>query len=189
VRGLAGSVCVAVAVLLVVVGAAFGVSPHSASAALHGITAWLANDRPGSVTQANGASGRADARVRLTGTAGHKLKVIQDGNTILIEDESTHTITRIDPAQLAAAQTATLGTAGSQIVIGANLAYLVDPRAGIVQQIDPLRLTTIGQPAALAAPLGTGSAITADGTLWVPDDAAGELIPVRHGAAGTVATC
>lgn len=184
VRGLAGYGCVGIAVLLVVAGAAFGISPHSASAALHDVTAWLANDRPGSVTQVNGLSGRADARVRLTGTAGHRLKVIQDGNTILIEDLTTHTITRIDPTQLAAAQTAAMGTAGSQIVMGSGLAYLVDPRAGIVQRIDPLRLTTIGEPVGLAPPLGAGSAITADGTLWVPDDAAGALVPVRHGATG-----
>jgi hypothetical protein len=187
VRALAGYGCVAVAVLLVVAGAAFGASPHGATAALHDVAAWLANDRPGSVTQVNGLSGRADARVQLTGTAGHRLKVIQDGSTILIEDTTTHTITRIDPTQLAAAQTAVLGTAGSQIVMGAGLAYLVDPQAAIVQQIDPLRLTTIGRPVgppALKAPLGTGSAITADGTLWVPDDAAGALVPVRHGVTG-----
>src|SRR5215472_2885316 len=60
VRVLAGYGCVGVAVLLVVAGAAFGVSPHTASAALHGISAWLSNDRPGSVTQVNGSSGRAD---------------------------------------------------------------------------------------------------------------------------------
>lgn len=184
VRGLAGYGCVGIAVLLVVAGAAFGISPHTASAALHDVTAWLANDRPGSVTQVNGLSGRADARVRLSGTAGHRLKVIQDGDIILIEDLTTHTITRIDPTQLAAAQTAAMGTAGSQIVMGSGLAYLVDPQAGIVQRIDPLRLTTMGEPVGLAAPLGAGSAITADGTLWVPDDAAGALVPVRHGATG-----
>jgi Fibronectin type III domain len=187
-HGLAGYGCVAVAVLLVIVGAAFGAGPHDASAALHGVEAWLTNDGPGSVTRVNGLSGRADARVRLNGTAGHRLKVIQDGSTILIEDLTAHTITRIDPSELAAAQTATMGTARSQIVAGAGLAYLVDPHAGIVQQIDPVSLTVEGQPVGpptLAAPLGTGSAITADGTLWVPDDAAGTIVPVRHGAAGT----
>src|SRR5260221_10713829 len=45
-RGLAGYGCVGVAALLVIAGAAFGASPHSASAALHDAEAWLAHARP-----------------------------------------------------------------------------------------------------------------------------------------------
>ena len=184
-RGLTGYGCIALAVAIVIAGAAFGASPHRVLAAVHGVTAWLANDSQGSVTRANGLSGRADARIRLADAAGHQLKVIQDGSTILIEDLTTHTITRIDPADLTITQTAGLSTAGAQIVVGGGLAFLIDPHAGTVVQINPVSLTIDGPPLALTAPLGANPGITSDGTLWVPDDGTGDLVPVRHGAAAS----
>ena len=184
-RGLTGYGCIAMAVVVVVAGAAFGANPHRVLAAVHGVTAWLANDSQGSVTRANGLSGRADARIRLAGTAGHRLKVIQDGSTILIEDLTTHTITRIDPADLTITQTAGLSTAGAQIVVGAGLAYLIDPRAGTLVPINPVSLTIDGRPITLTAPLGANPGITSDGTLWVPDDGTGTLVPIRRGAAAS----
>lgn len=187
-RGLTGYGCIALAVAVVIAGAAFGASPHRVLAAVHGVTAWLANDSQGSVTQANGLSGRADARIKLANAAGHKLKVIQDGSTILIEDLTTHTVTRIDPADLTITQTAGLSTAGAQIVAGAGLAFLIAPGAGTVVQINPVSLTIDGPPLALTAPLGANPGITSDGTLWVPDDGTGDLVPVRHGAAATPVT-
>jgi hypothetical protein len=184
-RGLTGYGCIALAVAVVIAGAAFGASPHRVLAAVHGVTAWLANDSQGSVTQASGLSGRADARIKLADAAGHKIKVIQDGSTILIEDLTTHTITRIDPADLTITQTAGLSTAGAQIVAGAGLAFLIDSRAGTVVQINPVSLTIDGPPLTLSAPLGANPGITSDGTLWVPDDGTGDLVPVRHDAAAT----
>jgi hypothetical protein len=184
-RGLTGYGCIALAVAVVIAGAAFGASPHRVLAAVHGVTAWLANDTQGSVTQANGLSGRADARIKLADAAGHKLKVIQDGSTILVEDLTTHTITRIDPADLTITQTAGLSTAGAQIVAGAGLAFLIDPHAGTVIPINPVSLTIDGPPLTLTAPLGANPGITSDGTLWVPDDGTGGLVPVRRGATAT----
>lgn len=182
-RGLTGYGCIALAVAVVIAGAAFGASPHRVLAAVHGVSAWLANDSQGSVTRANGLSGRADARIKLAGTAGHRLKVIQDGSTILIEDLATHTVTRIDPADLTITQTAGLSTAGTQIVVGAGLAYLIDPHSGTVVPIDPVSLTVDGRPLTLTAPLGANPGITSDGTLWVPDEGTGALVPIRRGAA------
>jgi Fibronectin type III domain len=184
-RGLTGYGCIALTVAIVIAGAAFGASPHRVLAAVHGVTAWLANDSQGSVTQANGLSGRADARIKLADAAGHKLKVIQDGSTILIQDLTTRTVTRIDPADLTITQTAGLSAAGAQIVAGAGLAFLIDPHAGTVVQINPVSLTIDGPPVTLTAPLGANPGITSDGTLWVPDDGTGDLVPVRHGAAAT----
>jgi Bacterial SH3 domain/Fibronectin type III domain len=185
VRRLTGYGFIALVSGLVLAAAALGASPNSALATLHGVTAWLANDGNGSVISANGLSGQPDARITLTGAAGHRLKVIQDGPIVLIEDLTTHTLTRIDPAELAIGQTTTLSTAGAQIVVGDGLAYLIDPAAGTAVPISPVTLTVAGAPVSLPAPLGANPGIAGDGTLWVPSDGGGTLVPVRHDAAGT----
>lgn len=183
-RGLTGYGCIALATVVVIAGAAFGASPHRVLAAVHDVNAWLASNSQGSVTRVNGLSGRADARIRLANAAGHRLKVIQDGSTIMIEDLTTHTLTRIDPADLTITQTAGLSTAGAQIVVGDGLAFLIDPHAGTVVPINPVSLTIDGAPVALTAPLGANPGITGDGTLWVADSGSGALVPIRRGAAG-----
>jgi hypothetical protein len=174
-------------ILAVVAIGVLGVAPHTASTLLHQVTAWLANDKQGSVTQASGLDGRPDARVAIPGTAGHRIKVIQDGSTVLIEDLTTGQVSSLDPNQLTVGAGVQIDTAGTQIVAGDGIAYLVDPAAGTVQRIDPTSLTTIGAPLggpALLAPLGTAE-LGSDGTLWVPDEATGLLVPIHGGAAGT----
>jgi hypothetical protein len=176
-------------VVLVVAGlvtaALLGAVPNKASTALQQVSAWLANDQQGTVTQANGLNGRSDARLRVD-TAGHRLRVVQDGATVLVEDLETGRISSIDSKQLTVGGSTAVSTAGTQVLAGAGAAYVVDNRAGTVQQLDPATLAAVGPPVGkptLVAPLG-GAQVGADGTLWVSDDATGRLVPVRNGKAG-----
>jgi hypothetical protein len=189
VRGLgrdraAATVTVAVLVVLGIAVVGFGASGHSVLPTLRDIGAWLANDDQGSVTHAGGANADPDARVPLTDAAGHKLTVIQDGNVVLVKDETTGVVSRIDPAQLAVTQAATFSTPNVQIAVGAGQAYVVDPVAGVVQRLDPVRLSLLGVPIGFNSALGVAR-IDGAGTLWVPVLQAGTVVPVRGDSAGT----
>lgn len=173
--------------LLIAATVAFGKSPAGSLLHLGDGGAWLPNAHKGTVTHVNGLVGKADAGVRLTDAAGHRLKVLQDGATIIVIDEVTGQVSRIDPAQLNVAESATYGAAGVDVVAGAGLAYVLDPRKGFVLRIDPHTLATIGTPLALPAPLGRAG-IDKTGTLWVPTPATGQVVPVRNGAQGTPVT-
>jgi hypothetical protein len=63
------------------------------------------------------------------------------------------------------------------------VAYVVLPRAGTVQQVDPASLADLGPPVGLTAPLDP-AALDGSGTLWVPVQTFGELVPVQRGKAG-----
>ena len=173
--------------IMVAATVAFGRSPAGSLLHLGDGGAWLANAHKGSVTHVNGLAAKADAGVRLTDAAGHRLKVVQDGGTVIVIDEVTGQVSRIDPAQLDVAESATYGAAGLQVVAGAGLAYVLDPRKGFVLRIDPHTLGVIGAPLALPAPLGRAG-IDRAGTLWVPTPATGQVVPVRAGAQGTPVT-
>ncbi|MCQ0014264.1 hypothetical protein [Actinomadura madurae] len=70
-----------------------------------------------------------------------------------------------------------------QVLSGAGAAYTIDLVKGTVQQIDPLRLTPVGAPATLTAPLGQAG-IDANGALWVPVPQTGQVVPFQQGRQG-----
>ncbi|MEO3868610.1 fibronectin type III domain-containing protein [Nonomuraea sp. B12E4] len=188
-RRAAGVVAGVLVAVLVGVGLFLGTGVSSARPELSDVGAWLASALNGEVVHANGLSGQVDARVDLAGgKQGQPLKVVQDGNNVLVVDESTGQVSRVDPAQLDVAQTGTIGAGGMQIVMGAGKAYGVDPRTGTVQQLDPLTVAAVGAPITLKGPLGRPG-IDANGTLWVPVPEEGTLAQVsgtRQGRAVTV---
>src|SRR5438445_6767612 len=126
----AGSAALAALAVVATTLVALGGSGHAVLPRISNVGAWLPNTDQGSVTHANGLSGQADARVNLHDAAGHVLTVVQDGSTTLIEDTTTGTVSRIDPAQLTVTQSVSYGSADVQVVAGAGLAYVVDPVKG-----------------------------------------------------------
>jgi hypothetical protein len=183
VAGIASVVAVAA---LVIAAVGFGGGAHAVLPSLRDVGAWLTNDGTGSVSHANGLSGKVDSRVTLSNAQGHQLEVIQDGSTVLVRDLTTGVISRIDPAQLTVTQSVSYGSPGVTVVAGSGLAYVIDPAKGLVQRIDPVRLSVVGPPIALPPPLGTAG-IDARGTLWVPTPATGSVVPVYTAAGGPTA--
>jgi hypothetical protein len=179
----AGIAAIAVLVGLATTAVVLSTGGHAVLPRLSDVGAWLANDANGSVTHANGLSGQADSRVPVTNAAGHPLSVVQDGNTVIVVDTVTGAVIRIDPAQLTVTQSATYGTPHVQVVAGGGRAYAVDPARGLVQPIDLDRLSAVGAPIALHPPLGA-AAVDARGTVWVPELATGNLIPVTGSTVG-----
>ncbi|MGI8329733.1 hypothetical protein ACRYCC_07185 [Actinomadura scrupuli] len=172
--GLVGVLCVGAVV--------FGVGLASAKYQVSNVGAWLSATGKGTLVHANGMAGKVDGKVRLPGTMyGHDIKIVQDGSTILIIDQQTGVVSRVDPAQLNLTKsTSAFAATGLQIVTGKGAAYAIDPAKATVQQIDPVTLSAMDGPATLTAPLGQ-AAIDGRGTLWVPVPAGGQVVPFQAG--------
>ncbi|MEU6998555.1 hypothetical protein [Nonomuraea sp. NPDC046570] len=171
------SIAAAVAVVLVTAAAVYGVGVSSANPKLADVGAWLWTKVRGKVVHVNGLSGEVDGY--LNAKAGKPLTVVQDGGNVLLVDDRTGFVSRIEPSQLSVAQTRDFGAVGLQLVVSGTSAYAVDP-AGKVQRIDPATLNSVGAPLELPGPLGPAR-IDGGGRLWVPVTATGEVVPVRAG--------
>ncbi|MGI5347878.1 fibronectin type III domain-containing protein [Streptomyces sp. CA-250714] len=144
------------------------------------VGAWLTSSRTGEAAHANGLTGDVDGKVKLPGMGDHPVSISQDGKTVLVLDEKTGKLVRIDPSQLTVEQSSRYGT-GLQLVSGGRYAYLVDPVKARVQRIDPVRTTPIGAPVDLGrGPLGKAVA-DRKGTLWVPVPGKGTVVPFPNG--------
>ena len=170
-----------VAAILVAVAAVFGVGVSSANPKLADVGAWLWTQARGKIVHVNGLSGEVDGY--LNKKSATRLRVVQDGSNVLLVDDGSGYVSRIEPSQLSVAQTRDFGTAGLQLVVSGAAGYAVDP-AGKVQQIDPATLNSVGASLSLPGPLGSAR-IDGGGRLWVPVTAKGEVVPVTEGVAAT----
>ncbi|MFB9831708.1 hypothetical protein [Actinoallomurus acaciae] len=180
---LTGHIAIGVVGVLCAAAVVFGVGMASAKYHLSDVGGWLTSVHRGELVHVNGLSGKVDGKVTLSGSTGHPMKVIQQGGVVLIVDEVTGVVSRVDPAHLNVVQGATYrGAAGMQVVSGSGQAYALDQQKGSVQRLDPMTLATMGSPLGLTGPLGS-SAIDATSVLWVPVPANGQAAPVRSGQA------
>ncbi|MEU4696268.1 fibronectin type III domain-containing protein [Nonomuraea dietziae] len=166
-----------VVAVLALAAAVFGVGVSSANPKLADVGAWLWTKARGKVVHVNGLSGEVDGY--LNDKRGRPMKVVQDGSNVLLVDDSTGFVSRIEPSQLTVSQTRNFGAAGLQLVVSGSTAYAVDPQ-GSVQRIDPVTLNSVGAPLDLPGPLGSAR-IDGGGRLWVPVTATGEAVPIRAG--------
>ncbi|WTW92481.1 hypothetical protein OG216_03425 [Streptomycetaceae bacterium NBC_01309] len=140
--------------------------------------AWLPNSGDGSVSHVNGPSGKVDGRVPLPGAAGHGIQVTEDGSSVLVHDEATGAVSRIDPSRLEVAAQETHAP-GVRLVSGGGSSWLVDEQQGTVQLIDPTELKALSAPVDLGSkPVGRAQA-DSRGTLWVPLPLKGQVVPIR----------
>ncbi|MFG1706732.1 fibronectin type III domain-containing protein [Nonomuraea sp. M3C6] len=171
-----------VAAILVAAAAWFGVGVSSANPKLADVGAWLWTAAKGKIVHVNGLSGEVDGY--LNDKAGRQLRVVQDGGNVLLVDDRTGYVSRIEPSQLSVAQTRDFGAAGLQLAVSGTAGYAVEPAAGKIQQIDPATLNSVGAPITLPGPLGAAR-IDGGGRLWVPVTAKGEVVPVSQGVAAS----
>ncbi|WP_116020866.1 hypothetical protein [Thermomonospora umbrina] len=184
---LTGQVALGLVGVLAVTAVVYGVGVASAKYELSDIGAWLSASRKGTVVHANGLAGKVDGRADLiAGMRGHRIRVVQDGTTVLLVDEVTGVVSRLDPSQLKVAQSRPFAV-GVQVVVGAGSAYTIDSVKGTVQRIDPVDLSAVGAPARLTPPLGQAG-IDGRGRLWVPAPQTGQAVPVHAGVPQTPVT-
>lgn len=182
---LTGQIAAGLVGVLAVSALVYGVGTASARYRLSDVGAWLGASGKGLVVHANGLAGKVDGKAAVVPQMrGHRIKVVQDGATVLLVDEETGVVSRIDPSQLKITKSRQVGGAGMQVLSGAGAAYTVDVVKGTVQQIDPVTLAPLGGPATLTAPLGQAG-IDADGALWVPVPQTGQVVPFKSGRQGS----
>ncbi|MCO5973455.1 hypothetical protein [Actinoallomurus soli] len=181
---LTGLIAIGAVGVLCVAAVVFGVGMASAKYHLADVGGWLTSSKKGELVHVNGLSGKVDGKVTLSGTAGHKMRVIQQGGVVLIVDETTGVVSRVDPAHLNVVQGVSYrGAAGMQVVSGSGAAYALDQMKGSVQRLDAMSLATEGDPISLTGPLGA-AAIDAKATLWVPVPTNGQAASVQSGRPG-----
>ncbi|NDU77233.1 hypothetical protein GWI34_32110 [Actinomadura sp. DSM 109109] len=182
--GLTGQIAAGLAGVLAVSALVYGVGTASARYELSDVGAWLSASGKGLIVHANGLAGKVDGKTPVAPQMrGHRIKIVQDGTTVLLIDEETGVVSRIDPSQLKITKSRQGGGPGLQVLSAGGAAYTVDVVKGVVQQIDPLSLAPVGSPATLTAPLGQAG-IDADGALWVPVPRTGHVVPFRSGRQG-----
>ncbi|MET7299632.1 fibronectin type III domain-containing protein [Embleya sp. NPDC005575] len=188
-------IAIGAAVSVVAASVVVGIGAAGADSDLSDIGAWLPSGGKNMVVHVNGLTGRVDARITLPGGQDPTtLQVSTDGKTVLVLNQRTGQLNQIDPRQLTVAQSSPDGTPNQDIATGGGNAWRITPGKGEVQRIDPRPTTdaanalgsfaTIGPPIvfqdAQGAPIPLGKTqADADGTLWVPLSATGEVVPVR----------
>ncbi|MFI0444307.1 hypothetical protein [Actinomadura sp. 6N118] len=176
-----GQVALGLVGLLLVTAVVYGVGIASAKYRLADVGAWLSAKSKGVLVHVNGPAAKVDGKAALLPQMrNHRIKVVQDGNTVLLVDLDTGAVSRIDPSQLKVTQSKTLGGLNLQVLAEAGKTYTVDPVKGAIQQIDPVSLAALGPSAVLAPPLEEAG-VDARGTLWVPVPQLGEVTPFRDG--------
>lgn len=145
--------------------------------------AWLPTNKDGSVTHVDGQTARPTAQLLLKGAAGHQLVVSQIGEQVLVLDETTGVLVRINPAQLLLGAQAKVGT-GSAVVAGIAATYVVNYGAQTVQRIDPVTLRQLGPTVSLPWPPAQGAVVDSAGTLWLPIPSTGSVVPVTSAGLG-----
>ena len=76
---------------------------------------------------------------------------------MLIVDQVTGVVSRVDPAHLNVVQGAGYrGAAGMQVVSASGMAYALDQQKGSIQRLDPMTLATMGAPLGMTGRVRTG---------------------------------
>ncbi len=179
-----------ITVAVVVVGLAatlFGLGARNHAVASSNASAWLFSSGKGEVGRANAETGRVDTRVKVTNAQGHQIIVSQTDQYLVLRDITTGQISSLNLASLqVAATTPTTPGLGISVALGKDSAFVVDSVQGIVRQLNPVTLTSVGEP--LRFPPGLiGGAFDENNALWLAIPSEGTLIEVRPGRANSSA--
>jgi Fibronectin type III domain len=173
-----------VSVVLAVTGVVVaGHGPTSTLLHLADGSAWLGNAKRGMVTLVNGSVGRPSATVGV-GSNGHRLKVTQTGDGVIVTDLDTGEVRRVDPTNLQVSQAVAYDAANLDVVQQGTTTYAVDHRRGRVIRIDPTTLRPLGAALALPGPSNGNAIFDRHGVLWVGVETTGAVYPIDQGRLG-----
>ncbi|GIH21322.1 fibronectin type III domain-containing protein [Rugosimonospora africana] len=177
---------ITVGTVVVVLAAAcltlFGLGAFDRAVAVYDPTAWLFSKAKGELGRVNGNTARVDTRVKVKGTAGHRVEVTQTDRNLIVRDLDTGVVSSLDLATLQIA--ASLNTPpgqGIRIAMHGNSAYLLDEVHGQIRQVDPLTLKPIGSVVNFSPGMRGGDFDT-DGKLWLALPSEGTVVSVTPAA-------
>jgi hypothetical protein len=176
-----------ITVTVVVVGLAatlFGLGTRNHAVASSNASSWLYSSGKGEVGRVNAETGRVDTRVKVTNAQGHQIIVSQTDQYLVLRDVTTGQISSLNLASLqVAATTPTTPGLGISVTLGKDSAFIVDSVQGVVRQLNPVTLTSVGEP--LRFPPGlVGGVFDENNAMWLAIPSEGTLIEIRPGALG-----
>jgi hypothetical protein len=157
-----------------------GVGAGSTAARLLNGEAWLANARTGTISLANGYSGKASAGVRTGLRPGDPFTVVQRPDGAYVVDERNGDLVRIDGTRLEGSSpgpTTGLGVPDLEVVANGRRTYVVDRTAGLVQPVDPTTLRPDGPRVDLNDAISE-AVVDGHGNLWAALPGAGAVVEV-----------
>ncbi|MCW6010297.1 fibronectin type III domain-containing protein [Micromonospora sp. CPCC 205371] len=184
-RGLtAGTLVVAVAGALV--GTVFGLGAMGQAPAVFDGSAWLWSRPVAEVSRLNGDSGTVDLRQPLVDSRGHRIRVTQDDNFLLLHDLDTGRVTSVDLSRMGFSGSLAVDPGNDvTIVLAGEHATVVDRTRGLVRSLDPATLQVRGEPLQFPPPL-VGGAYDTPGALWLGLPGQGPVVAVT-GSGGDLA--
>ncbi|HEY2669692.1 MAG TPA: fibronectin type III domain-containing protein [Rugosimonospora sp.] len=177
---------ITVGTVVVVLAAAcltlFGLGAFDRAVAVYDPTAWLFSTVKGELGRVNGNTARVDTRVKVKGTAGHRVEVTQSDRYLIVRDLDTGVVSTLDLATLQiAASLDTPPGQGVRVVLHGATAYVLDEVHGEVRQVDPLTLKPIGSVLHFS-PGMRGGDFDNDGKLWLALPSEGTVVSVTPAA-------
>jgi hypothetical protein len=160
----------------------FGLGAFDRAVAVYDPAAWLFSKTKGELGRVNGSTAKVDTRVKVGGTAGHRVEVSQTDRYLIVRDVDTGMVSALDltTLQIAASVDTTPGL-GVRVVVHGQTAFIVDRVHGEIRQVDPLTLNPVGAPVDFAPGL-VGGEFDSDGKLWVALPGQGTVVAVSPAA-------
>jgi hypothetical protein len=160
----------------------FGLGAFDRAVAVYDPAAWLFSKTKGELGRVNGSTAKVDTRVKVSGTAGHRVEVSQTDRYLIVRDVDTGVVSALDltTLQIAASVDTTPGL-GVRVVVHGQIAFIVDRVHGQIRQVDPLTLNPIGASVEFAPGL-VGGEFDSDGKLWLALPGQGTVVAVSPGA-------
>ncbi len=173
---------ITVGTVVVVLAAAcltlFGLGAFDRAVAVYDPTAWLFSKAKGELGRVNGNTARVDTRVKVKGTAGHRVEVTESNRYLIVRDLDTGVVSALDLATLQiAASLDTPPGQGVRVVLHGGTAYVLDDVHGQIRQVDPLTLKPIGSVINFS-PGMRGGDFDNDGKLWLALPSEGTVVSV-----------
>ncbi|GAB3159668.1 hypothetical protein GCM10027290_64860 [Micromonospora sonneratiae] len=175
-RGFSGVMVIAVAGALV--GTVFGLGAMGQAPEIFDGSAWLWSRSAGEVSRVNASSGQIDLRQPVVDSRGHRVRITQNDQYLILQDLDTGRITSVDLTRMGFS--GALGTEQNNdvaVLLSKSDAVLVDRTRGLVRTVDPASLQVRGEPLQLPAPL-VGGAFDTSGVLWLGLPSQGTVVGV-----------
>ncbi len=142
---------------------------------------WLWSRNTGEATQVNAVSGIVALRQPMIDAQGHRVRISQSDQYVVLHDLDTGRATSIDLARLGFSGSLDLGVKEeAALLLDKSTAVLVDRTRGVVRAVDPATLQATGPQLRLPAPL-VGGEFDKSGRLWLSVPSQGTAITLRVG--------
>ncbi|MFG1889047.1 fibronectin type III domain-containing protein [Micromonospora sp. NPDC049051] len=164
------------AAILALAGTVFAIGTTAQQPSVVDGASWLWSRNTGEATQVNAVSGIVALRQPMIDAQGHRVRISQSEQYVILHDLDTGRATSIDLARLGFSGSLELGLKEeTALLLDKAMAVLVDRTRGIVRPVDPATLQAAGEPMRLPAPL-VGGAFDKSGRLWLSVPSQGTAI-------------